>query len=393
MPRICRRAPEDINQLEHEVANHFDDSPLSDIGRILQEQIRLVREAMNWVGMDTATVAAFCRRCQWVLKNVPSRQAIGERFWFDIHMIRSIADEWSPSGQLLPGSILPREGGEWQHSADWLPTFDAVRMPRLDIIDFPGNHGLETISLLTYPWLYHELGHILMYLHGKAFMAGTRQLLEQKLQETSQGCLGKPQAVKDRLKVIRERIEIAWRPSSDHHDWSHEIGIDIVALWSIGPAFLAAYEDALEGKPPHVADQTHPPYEVRTFAIVEAARRLGWQQYAAALEERLANWAKLFEESARDNLYLALFDQDIVNGVVTAAMAACGTLALPRCDQASIVAAQQGLDRNEIPAFGRPALIAAWVQYERTKDAPDVYHAWETNVIRSMSEEVTPSCQ
>jgi hypothetical protein len=110
MPRATRSDREDFDRLEHELAGHFEDSPISDIGRFLREQLGLVRSMAGWVGMDEAVVASFCRRCRWVLQNVPSRQSIGERFWFDIHMIRSVADEWSPNGQLLPGSVIPRAG-------------------------------------------------------------------------------------------------------------------------------------------------------------------------------------------------------------------------------------------------------------------------------------------
>ena len=35
-------------------------------------------------------------------------------------------------------------------------------MPRLDLVDFPGDNDPDGIDLLGYPWLYHELGHLLL---------------------------------------------------------------------------------------------------------------------------------------------------------------------------------------------------------------------------------------
>ncbi|MCH2131265.1 MAG: hypothetical protein MK179_19150, partial [Pirellulaceae bacterium] len=43
-----------------------------------------------------------------------------------------------------------------------IPNFTPDRMPRLDLVDFPGDNDPDGIDLLGYPWLYHELGHLLL---------------------------------------------------------------------------------------------------------------------------------------------------------------------------------------------------------------------------------------
>lgn len=280
--------------------------------------------------------------------------------------------------------IIPHTGPEWKHGSLALPG-DPNVMPRVDLVFFPGKETLDDVNLLDYPWLCHELGHNLLFRHDDAFVECVREDLSTVLGEQRSRLLGLPEAVKESVKVSVERMESAWGPSSDHRNWSHEIASDIVALWSCGPAFLAAYEDQVDRqKPnPYVTDQIHPPYEVRTLALAEAAKRLGWKAHVPTLEERVSRWRESWSDS-RNNEYAALFDETLIQSVVSCALTSCSEFRLPRCDDAQIEGIHRALESGTAPQIGLDLLLTAWVVYNR--HGPDDYHAWERDTLDRLSQ-------
>ena len=127
-----------------------------------------------------------------------------------------------------------------------IPNFTPDRMPRLDLVDFPGDNDPDGIDLLGYPWLYHELGHLLLGQHGQTLAITVCSMLDEGVLRNATKGLGKARLVQERLIDLHERVDTAWRPSENHTDWSHEIATDVVGLWSCGPAFLASHDDILD---------------------------------------------------------------------------------------------------------------------------------------------------
>ncbi len=95
---------------------------------------------------------------------------------------------------------------------------------------------------------------------------------------------------KTQSQAIIKEINAKWRNSK----WVEELAIDVIALWACGPAYLAAFEDAHEGtENPFVIEPDHPPIELRTYALLHAAERLGWDKYLAGLKQIQDNWYRI----------------------------------------------------------------------------------------------------
>ena len=162
-----------------------------------------------------------------------------------------------------------------------------------------------------------------------------------------------------------------------------------MALWSCGPAFLAAYDDSLDGQHAHIVNDVHPPYEIRTAAVIEAAKRLGWTNSTGSLATRLENWTH-DDTEARNDVFLALRSDELINGVVAAALAVCDALGLPRCDSEAVLDVEKTLDGGVIPSFGRQIILAAWLKYEGLQEDAVRYHEWERTNVDALARQVTP---
>lgn len=385
MARRVHALVNDVESLKEALSRHFDRSPLFDIGEAIRGQLQLMGEFDPPSELAPATISGFVRACRRIMECIPSANLITERFWFDSAMIQAVVSEWSTPDSLIPRSIVARCGSEWSYGYDWLPNLTAERMPRIDVVDFPGESNLQSIALLTYPWLYHEVGHLLMKQHGIPFRQRIGEEINQIQNNAAHRTLGLSEAVKRRHRSLRERFDLAWRPMPTQADWSHEIAIDIVALWCTGPAFLGAFADELEGKQAFLTGQSHPPYEIRAYALREAGNRLMWESEARELDVYLEKVRKDSNSTESDNDYAAVFDREFVQYVVTHSLQVCVDLSLPRCNQASVAKADALLEGNQTPEFGTPLVLAAYRRYQRD---PNSYHDWEKRVVRELVDQV-----
>lgn len=111
----------------------------------------------------------------------PSANDITDRFWFDLGMIHSVREEWSACSDLIPRSVLPRYGARWDYTYVPIPSFkDNDRILRIDLLGFPDRNAPEKINLLQYPWLYHELGHLLMRRDDRTFEDSISRFLDDR---------------------------------------------------------------------------------------------------------------------------------------------------------------------------------------------------------------------
>ena len=213
MARVSRPDTGNLNRLRQTLREHFNGSPLATIGQQINFQLGTFEEMLDWKGLDQRSQREFFRRIGDLLHIIPAATRLSTRFWFDIHMIRAAADEWSAPDPLLPGSILPRAASEWHYAGIHIPNFTPNKMPRIDIIGFPGSDDPAGIDLLAYPWLYHELGHLLLVKHGRAFLRVVDDLLSEIIRQRARQRLGKAPSVQDRSRRLQGELDRAWRPS------------------------------------------------------------------------------------------------------------------------------------------------------------------------------------
>ena len=223
-----------------------------------------------------------------LLERVP--EEFSRHFYFDAWMIQSIVQSWS--NDLTPNSsmIIPTHYNEWGYERISIPTISTVNSSlAVSFIYIPSAVSEEIPSLLNYSWICHELGHHLLRRRGhydklfSEFLPHLDRLISQlKKMSMSDRGLAKTQS----QTVIKE-IDTKWRGSQ----WVEELAIDVIALWGCGPAYLAAFEDAHEDtENPFFIEPNHPPVKLRIYALLHAARKLGWDKYLAGLKQIQDDW-------------------------------------------------------------------------------------------------------
>ena len=231
-----------------------------------------------------------------VLERLPKE--LNRSFYFDTWMIQSIVQSWGDSLRLRSRMIIPTHCHEWGYERIPIPTNSTVNTSFAVSFIHILSEVTEIPSLLDYPWLCHELGHHLFS------MPKHKQMLFDKFHPHPEELISKLKimSISDRgLAKIRsqatiDEINTKWRDSK----WVEELAIDVIALWACGPAYLAAFQDEHEQvENPFIIELTHPPVELRTHALLHAARELGWDKYLAGFktdarrlvwENTIVNW-------------------------------------------------------------------------------------------------------
>jgi hypothetical protein len=165
--------------------------------------------------------------------------------------------------------------------------------------------------------------------------------------------------------------------------------MDMVALWSCGPAYLAAFYDEIEDKDPdpYFVSRQHPPYAVRAEALLQASRRLGWREYGDGIRGQMREWSTPHYKKRIKYDYTSSADPLLIESCVDCALNACEAYRLPKCDMRHIDKVEEILRKNEIPEFGVDLIIAAWMMDRWDKNS---YRQWEVNIVRSLYESITP---
>jgi len=361
--------------------------PTRSIGEELHSGLRDVQAAAqhNQVTQEIAT--GFISAVNAVLYVLP--QGYRQRFLFDASMIGAILANWNGDQQRLSSTIYPRYDAEWWHGRIGMPTRSLNgRDSFLGFIAFPGGDDLSNIDLRDYAFLCHELGHNMLYYDDTAFTQNFSAKLEQV---TSMLALaGVADRGSARLKAQRnvEELRRKWTPTPDHENWANEMMMDLIALWTCGPAYLASfgYEVDDDSKNPYVVSQTHPPYALRVEIMLAASEKLGWGKYTQGLNNRLKGWQSSKWKSHYTNKYVALADSKIVGACITCTLAACETIGLPRCDERHVERVKELVNRGDTPDFGTDVIIAAWVVRQQTDEHS--FGQWEQKTIASLFDRI-----
>ena len=359
------------------------DTPLCNIGRSLESDLKFIVRAIQAGGSDSSLLTALILQIEEILQILP--ESFGDRFLFDAQMIHEICQSWNEPTQQLSGTIIPNAGNEWAHESAFITSSSAPdKIKVINLIHFPGEDKLSHIDLLTYPFLCHELAHNLFFFDDEDFVGCIRRTLDDYLGTLRlRGIADQGGAKTKSLRIIQE-IDTFWSPTLNQKNWSHEMAMDITALWTCGPAYLAAFEDEIEeqSKNPYLIEQRHPPYAVRARALFIASHKLGWERYSSGIKRVGQNWKESSWRNHLDNRYIALTDPKLTDACLACALAACKSYSLPRCTTADVERINGMLTRGTTPDFGPDLLVAAWLAKEQQDE--ESFAKWEENTLQTL---------
>ena len=293
MARRNRNRQDQLGKLLVQVQRRFANTPLKAIGDKLVNIISDVQRSVQAGGSspeDAERIAAYVAS---VLESLPS--SFGDRFTFDAQLIHSLAKEYSQGAARFSGMLVPKPSQAWGHQTVPMPSSDGKTANVIDMIHLPGDDNPDDIDLLDYAFVCHELGHNILFRDGDAFITAFGQELDAVLAAIQRQTLGIRGSSKQVADATAEQVRRYWTPTADQYNWAHEIAVDVISLWLSGPAYLAALQDVMEADDlnPYQLGQSHPPYEIRAKALIDAAGRLGWAYYTGAIQCLLDRWSSM----------------------------------------------------------------------------------------------------
>ena len=316
-----------------------------------------------------------------VLERLP--EELDRHFYFDAWMIESIMTSWS--NDLIPNSctIIPTHYDEWGYERIPIPTSSTVNSSLLVSFIYIPSEESEIPSLLDYPWLCHELGHYLLSLskHRQMLLDEFHPHLERLVSKLKRMSLSDSGLHKTRSEAVINAIDAKWKSSG----WVEELAIDVITLWTCGPAYLATFEDGHENtENPFVIEPNHPPIELRTYTLLHAARKLGWDKYLEKLEQMQRDWYKEIPAPI-GNKYRPLHDNELIDQCVEAALTYCKSVRLPRLKRDDLNKIRSNLQRQNDFSNGTELIVAAWLSYQENEEC---YFDWEEQTFNKLTDEI-----
>lgn len=379
MKRSPLRRSIDIAALDQRLLG-LRDSPIGGIADKLRQDLAFAQIAADAGLTCTNGVAELARWIQFLLNQLPN--TFGDRFDFDSLLIKAIAQSWEAGGAKIPNSIIPKPADMWGHEGTLMPSENRDNAHRLFFVLTPGADEIAHIDLLDYPFLCHELGHTLLFLNGEEFANSFEAGLKRFTNTLRLSSTADRGAALERAKRVIGEIEQFWTPTAHQRNWAHELAVDVIAVWTCGPAYLAAYAAEID-KPdvvPHEIVPTHPPHAVRVAALIEMATQLGWGNRTPDLQRISLTWNSRSVRE-RNNRYVALTHKHLIQAGITAAMETCRKLALPQCTAGTLASVEKAVKRGEPLPFGLALLWGAWAVWQND---PDSYEDWQGRLVRDL---------
>lgn len=387
MARINRARQGQLENTLLQAQRRFDGTPLAAISSLLVRAISDVQRSQEAGGSSADDAARMAGYAASVLDLLP--KSFGNRFTFDAQLIHALADEYSQGGARLSGMLVPKPSQSWGHQTVSMPSTDRTTAYAVDVIHLPGEDNCDDIDLLSYPFICHELGHHILFKDGDKFISLFGAELDSILSVMQRQTLGIRGTARQIADATANQVRQYWTPTPDQFNWAHEIAVDVIAIWLCGPAYLAAIQDVMEADDlkPFQLGQSHPPYETRGRALIDAAERLGWAYYTGPFHTLLERWVAGPPSGDRTNLHVACGDPRLIGAAVSAAIQTCQELSLPCCTVSRVTAIENALRDGLEIEIGTDLLVAAWSQYIQSSDV--AYHAWEKATIARILGEIT----
>lgn len=219
-------------------------SPLSAVADRLRKDIEDLQAtlAAGLLSSDEALAAA--RLHDVIVKSLP--HSFGERFLFDSAMVQALVDQWSRPSCRLPTLIVPIYHTEWAHASLFPLGRDRENMDVIHLLYIEGTDDIGDVDLLSYSWMCHELAHNLLFRYDAGLIAQFHPVLNQRANALHLSALSDQGSVKTQARQLVEEVVQVWSLSGDQRNWAHELAADLIALWTCGPAYLTAFQEAAE---------------------------------------------------------------------------------------------------------------------------------------------------
>jgi hypothetical protein len=143
--------------------------------------------------------------------------------------------------------------------------------------------------------------------------------------------------------------------------------MDLVALWTCGPAYLAAFLDEMEdeNKNPYLVKSIHPPYAFRVETLIKASEKLGWEQYTSGLKKMMTKWKKSHWFNKVDNNYHAMTSDTLCNAIIKTSFETFGELKLSKCQKTMIEEIQNKINKQLPLDWGIEIILGAWFYHDK----------------------------
>jgi hypothetical protein len=382
VPRRQGNSPDLLHTARQRFARLLD-TPLHVVARKLESLLAETSSSGN-----THDQAGFTILHEYIIQlvdNLP--QTFQARFNFDAAMIKAVEGDWSPNLR-FSNMMIPRHQEQWGHQRLVMPSEDRTNAHVIDLIHLRGRDSLEDIDLLSYPLLIHELGHYILLQHDQRFIPSFGEELQQSISQLRLAGIADRGAARTKAQKTVDEIKRLWTPTPDQHNWSHELTIDLIALWTCGPAYLDCFLDIIDHADlnPYQITKSHPPYAIRASALVRGAAIVGLTDYAkklAALQEtwRSSRWRRFL-----GNRYVTLARQELVDACINLAFSFCTSLGLAQCTREQIVSVRaRPLDHRPIDV-GLDLILWAWSVFDQY--GSHAYDRWQSAVVKDVSAEI-----
>lgn len=364
------RVRDQHSRVQRRVAELTNSVHFSPLGKLLDDFLRSTDDpwAMNFVDQ---------------LTNLFPKDA-NRYFFFDRLMIQDVIDAWNSKTLKLSSNLIPSYSNRWGYYSKSLPTLSGFYYP-FEFILFP-RHEHERPPIEQYAWLLHEIGHHIFEKYKSPLLEGftpklTEILLDLKLSTLADGVMARSKA-----EDFMNQLSSYWDPSSGSFNWTYELAIDALALWTSGPVYIDAfvYEHGTDLNPFQV-EQAHPPVELRGATMLYTAHKLGWDTYCEELRQLVEKWRIDTLPAEQQNLYTALRNEALMQTASEAAMHYCQATNLPRLQLADLERIAQTVNDTRL-LKGVDLIVASWIQ--DTQLGESAYHTWVDNIIAALTEDV-----
>jgi hypothetical protein len=361
-------------------------SPLNQIGKKLCDFLNDANRAFKARELDETSFSKLVSHVADTVDRLP--QSFSERFQFDAALIKGIATDWGED-LALSSMIMPHHHSPWGHVRLPMPSENLNDAHVVDVIHMPGPDDLGEVDLLAYPWIIHEMGHYLLLRYSSNFVPVFKVELEGIVSNLRLASIADRGSASTKAHRILEQLARLWNPSHGQRNWAHELAIDLISVWTCGPAYLACFQDAVEKQSmnPYEVTETHPPFAVRADALITAAKRLGLQKYTGNLQRLTDEWRRPKWMNRRDSRFLSLARPELIKSCSNVALSFCESLNLARCTPEKLENLPQSLATYNSDDIGLDLLLFAWFIFE--KKGGNEYSEWESKIVRELAQRVT----